>query len=291
MALVQAEQVADLLQQHNCATTLLPLSTKGDEILDRPLAEMGGKALFIKGLEKALLAGEADIAVHSMKDVPAALDSRFAIAAVLPRPTAFDALVSVQYASLAELPAGAVVGSSSPRRQAQLLLARPDLKCRPVRGNVFTRMQKMMDGDYDALLLSAAGLARVDQAQQICEVLQPPVFIPAATQGVICIEVLRERLSELVPVLSPLNDHATFQIAGAEREMVKGIGGDCHSPIAAYATVDGGVMTLMGSVLSTTTRQHLTVTESAPVDGWCQLGASVAVALNAQGAQALLGLE
>lgn len=290
MAMVQAEQVARLLQQNGVNNELLPLSTKGDEILDRPLAEVGGKALFIKGLEVALLSGQADIAVHSMKDVPADLDPRFAIAAVLPRPTPFDAFVSEQYARLTDLPTGAIVGSSSPRRQAQLKLYRPDLQVKSVRGNVVTRMQKMAQGQFDALILSAAGLARIDHSHCIRHVLNPPDFVPAATQGAICIEVLQERLSEFQPILSALNDVTSYQTTAAEREMVKVLQGDCHSPIAAYATTDHHRIALTGCVMNAAQQRIISVTEVAQIDQWQQLGRSVAQSLNDQGAQQLLGL-
>ncbi len=291
MALAQTEQVAALLQQTGMTTQLLPLSTKGDEILDRPLAEVGGKALFIKGLEVALLSDQADMAVHSMKDVPADLDSRFAIVAVLARPTAFDAFVSDQYVRLTDLPAGAIVGSSSPRRHAQLKLYRPDLQIRPVRGNVVTRMQKMRQGEFDALILSAAGLARINRSGCIQHVLNPPDFVPAAGQGAICVEVLRERLPELGPLLSVLNDQASYQATGAEREMVKALQGDCHSPIAAYAVCNGNRINLTGCVMSVSAQKIIHATEEADVGQWQQLGRSVAQCLNDQGAQQLLGLK
>jgi len=249
LALWQAEHVAALLRELGSVdqVTLLPLSTRGDEILDRSLLEVGGKGLFIKELEIAMLDGRADIAVHSMKDVPAEMPDGFCLAAVLARANPFDALVTAKNWALDELPEGAVVGSSSLRRQAQLLAARPDLSVRPLRGNVNTRLAKLDAGNYDAIVLACAGLERLGFHDRIGCVLPPETMLPAAAQGVVGIECRDDR-QELKDVLQRLEDPAAKRTTTAERAVARRLEASCHSPLASFATLDGDQLTLTSLV-------------------------------------------
>ena len=249
LALWQAEHVAKLLGTlpEIDAVELLPLSTRGDEVLDRSLQKVGGKGLFIKELEIAMEDGRADLAVHSMKDVPAEMPSGFSIAAVLERANPFDALVSVSVRRLADLPEGARVGSSSLRRQAQLLALRPDLKIEPLRGNVNTRLAKLDTGHYDAIILACAGLERLGMSDRISHELGPREMLPAAAQGVIGIECRSER-HDLMRALAEIDDDTTRQTTVAERAVARRLEASCQSPIASYATVDGDALTLQSLV-------------------------------------------
>ncbi len=240
LALWQANHVAaklgDLPEVE--ATKLAPMSTRGDEILDRSLQKIGGKGLFIKELEVAMQAGDADIAVHSMKDVPAEMPEGFCIAAVLKRANHADALVSPNNQALRDLPQGALVGSSSLRRQAQLRMMRPDLRIEPLRGNVNTRLRKLEDGDYDAIILAAAGLERLELDHHISQQFHPSEMLPAAAQGVVGIECLSDN-AKLRAVLSKLNDETAVQTTLAERAIAKALQASCQSPVATYAYVEG----------------------------------------------------
>lgn len=240
LALWQANHVADLLRAlpEVDEVTLLPLSTRGDEILDRSLQKIGGKGLFIKELEVAMQSGEADIAVHSMKDVPADMPDGFCVAAVLERANHADALVSPDRMQLSDLRQGALVGSSSLRRQAQLKMMRPDLRIEPLRGNVNTRLSKLDNGDYDAIILAAAGLERLQLAHHISQQFLPTEMLPAAAQGVVGIECLSEQTA-LRAVLSQLNHPATVQTTAAERAIAKVLQASCQSPVATYAVIEG----------------------------------------------------
>lgn len=249
LALWQAEHVAALLRRAYPAVPveLLPLSTKGDRILDRSLAAIGGKGLFIKELETALEAGQADMAVHSMKDVPADLPDGMQIAAVLSRADPHDALIAPGARTLGELPQRARVGTSSMRRQAQLLAARPDLRIEGLRGNVDTRLRRLDGGELDAIVLACAGLDRLGLETRITARLDRSVCLPAVGQGVIGIEC-RADDSRTVAALRTL-DHAPTRIAvEAERAFSRRLGGSCQSPIAAFAEVDGARLTLDGLV-------------------------------------------
>ncbi|MGI9248132.1 MAG: hydroxymethylbilane synthase [Woeseiaceae bacterium] len=239
LALWQANHVAALLLDlpEVEAVDLVPLSTRGDEILDRSLQKIGGKGLFIKELEVAMHNGEADIAVHSMKDVPAEMPDGFCIAAVLERANHADALVSPNGEKLQDLPKGALVGSSSLRRQAQLKMLRSDLKIEPLRGNVNTRLAKLQNGAYDAIILAAAGLERLELEQHISQQFLPSEMLPAAAQGVVGIECLSGR-TELCATLSKLNHAATVQTTLAERAIAKALQASCQSPVATYARID-----------------------------------------------------
>ena len=289
MALLQANMVGDALQQAHPGLNieLVKCSTKGDEITDRPLADIGGKALFVKTLQRALIEDRADLAVHSVKDMPAALDPHFSLAGVLPRPTAADAFVSDRYACFADLPHGAVVGTSSPRRQAQIRTLRPDLKIEPVRGNVQTRLSKLDEGLVDALLLSAAGLERLSLSARITEALPFDAFLPAVGQGSVGIEIMTER-SDMQAYVTPINHAPSFCAVSAERALVAALNGDCHSPIAAHATLSDGQLHICGWVGNADGNHALfaEITGHAHQPEYC--GQHCAQQLNAQGAQALL---
>ncbi len=249
LALWQAEHVAALLRRAHpgIAVELLPMSTKGDQIQDRSLAAIGGKGLFIKELEAALEERRADLAVHSMKDVPADLPVGLMIAAVLPRADARDALIARGAPALKDLPQGARLGTSSLRRQAQLLAARPDLKIEALRGNVDTRLKRLDAGELDAIVLACAGLIRLGLESRISVRLDTEVSLPAVGQGVIGIEC-RADDPRSRSVLRALNDTATRTAIDAERAFSGRLGGSCQSPIAAYARVERDRLTLDGLV-------------------------------------------
>ncbi len=249
LALWQAEHVAALLRSAHpqVPVELVPMSTQGDRVLDRALADVGGKGLFVKELEVAMQEGRADIAVHSMKDVPSELPPGFAIVAALPRANPNDAFLSLRYARFADLPRGARVGTSSPRRQAQLRHARPDLALELLRGNVDTRLRRLEEGSLDAILLACAGLERLGLGARITEVLDADFCVPAVGQGVIGIEC-RADDARCRGLLAALHHEESFVRLTAERAFARALGGSCHSPIAAHAALDGGVITLRGFV-------------------------------------------
>ncbi|MDP2367699.1 hydroxymethylbilane synthase [Rhodoferax sp.] len=243
LAMWQAEHVKALLEQHGHHITLLGMTTKGDQILDRSLSKVGGKGLFVKELETALEEGQADLAVHSLKDVPMDLPRGFMLACVMEREDPRDAWVSSRYATLAELPAGAVVGTSSLRRMALLHHVRPDLRIEPLRGNLDTRLRKLDDGLYDGIVLAAAGLKRLGLASRIRAVFEPDAMLPSAGQGALGIEVRSDR-GDVVAALAPLVDHATWLTVAAERAVSRAMGGSCSMPLAAFATLRDGVLDL-----------------------------------------------
>ncbi len=249
LALWQAEHVAARLRPLAAprAVELLPLTTQGDRSLQDSLALVGGKGLFVKELENALTDKRADLAVHSMKDVPVALPAGFVIAAVLEREDPRDAFVSAGWPALAALPRGARVGSSSLRRQCQLLRRRPDLQILLSRGNVDTRLKKLEQGDYDALILAVAGLKRLQLAHKITAVLDVQISLPAIAQGTIGIEC-RIGDKETRNLLAPLNHAPTWQRTLAERALNQGLSGSCNLPVAGYAELDGHSLTLRGRV-------------------------------------------
>ena len=235
LALWQAEHVQARLTEMGHQVELLGMTTLGDQILDRSLSQVGGKGLFVKELEVALEQGRADLAVHSLKDVPMELPDGFCLACVMAREDPRDALVSNRYASLSALPQGAVVGTSSLRRVALLRALRPDLKIEPLRGNLDTRLRKLDDGLYDAIVLAAAGLKRLGLARRIREIFEPSVMLPAAGQGALGIEVRTDR-TELIAILAPLVHQATWLGVAAERAVSRAMGGSCSMPLAAFAT-------------------------------------------------------
>jgi len=249
LALWQAEHVAALLRREHPAleVQLVPMTTKGDRIQDRSLAAIGGKGLFIKELETALEDGHADLAVHSMKDVPGELPEGLMIAAVLARADARDALVTPMARRLEELPRGARLGTSSLRRQAQVLTARPDLRIESLRGNVDTRLRRLDAGELDAIILACAGLLRLGLESRIAARLDPRVLLPAVSQGVIGVECRSSDLRSR-DVLGVLDDPTTRTAMEAERAFARRLGGSCQSPIAAHARIDANRLTLEGLV-------------------------------------------
>jgi hydroxymethylbilane synthase len=243
LALWQAEHVQALLMQLGHQVSLLGMTTLGDQILDRSLSKVGGKGLFVKELEVALEEGRADLAVHSLKDVPMELPPGFSLACVMEREDPRDAFVSNHHANLAQLPQGAVVGTSSLRRMAQLRALRPDLKIEPLRGNLDTRLRKLDEGGYDAIVLAAAGLKRLGLGARIREVFEPTVMLPAAGQGALGIEVRTDR-QDVVDALATLAHQKSWLAVSAERAVSRAMGGSCSMPLAAYATLSGDTLTL-----------------------------------------------
>jgi len=286
LALWQAEHVAAILRDSNEISNvqLVPLSTRGDEILDRSLQKIGGKGLFIKELEVAMQEDRADIAVHSMKDVPVDMPQGFCIGAVLPRANPADALVGKTLQQLAE---GALVGSSSLRRAAQLKLLRPDLRIEPLRGNVNTRLAKLENGDFDAIVLAAAGLERLGLDEHISQALTPEQMLPAAAQGVIGIECLADNV-ELRALLAGLNDQAAARTTLAERTIARILQANCQSPLAAYATTVGSVMTITALVAMPDGSRVVRDTVGGQSEDAEQLATQLATQLIAGGAKDIL---
>lgn len=293
LALWQAEHVRDLLQQRFGRTVqLLGMTTRGDQILDRALSKVGGKGLFVKELETALEDGRAHLAVHSLKDVPMDLPDGFVLAAVLEREDPRDAWVSPRYASLAELPQGAVVGTSSLRRVVQLLAVRPDIRIEPLRGNLDTRLRKLDEGGFDAIVLAAAGLMRLGLGERIRARFEPELMIPAAGQGALGIEV-REDAHALRAHLAELVHMPTMLAVEAERAVSRGLGGSCSMPLAAHAVWAGDQLQLSAALgdVNTLTRPLLQVKVNAAVTDTAAaraLGARAVDALHGQGAAGYL---
>ncbi len=244
LALWQAEHVRDLLvERFALPVSLLPMTTQGDRIVDRTLAKAGGKGLFIKELETALEDGSAQLAVHSLKDVPMDLPAGFALAAVLPRADARDAFVSPRYADLDELPHGAIVGTSSLRRVVQLRALRPDLRVAALRGNLDTRLRKLDAGEFDAIVLAAAGLTRLGLESRIRVCFEPGQMLPCAGQGALALEV-RSDATALRARLALLRDVPTWFAVQAERAVSRTLDANCGMPLAAHAVWDGGELQL-----------------------------------------------
>jgi len=292
LALWQAEHVKARLEALHPAlrVELLPLSTRGDELLDVSLAKEGGKGLFVKELEAAMAGGRADVAVHSMKDVPAALPPGFVLAAVLEREDPRDAFVSPSHANLAALPAGAVVGTSSLRRQAQIAARHPALEIRPLRGNVDTRIAKLDRGDYAAIVLAAAGLKRLGLAARIRSTLSVEESLPAAGQAALGIECLGER-QDLLALLGPLEDPDTGACVRAERQVNLALGGSCTIPLGAYAEVTGGTggtMRLRALVASPDGKRTVRAEAEGDIRAAEALGLQVAGLLRERGAEEIL---
>ncbi|MBP7790009.1 MAG: hydroxymethylbilane synthase [Comamonas sp.] len=288
LALWQAEHVQALLRQRGLSVELLGMTTKGDQILDRTLSKVGGKGLFVKELEVALEEGRAHIAVHSLKDVPMELPAGFALACVMEREDPRDAFVSPHYASLAQLPQGAVVGTSSLRRQVLLHALRPDLKIVPLRGNLDTRLRKLDEGQYDAIVLAAAGLKRLKMDERIRSIFDPEEMLPAAGQGALGIEIRSDR-EDLRLALQSLVDMPTWLRVTAERAVSRGMGGSCSVPLAAYATLEGDTLFIRaawgdpeGQLPLVRAEQRAVVTTLAQADA---VGLAIAQALQAAGAQ------
>ncbi|MGH8084487.1 MAG: hydroxymethylbilane synthase [Lysobacter sp.] len=289
LALWQSEHVAAALRAAHpgLAVELVPMSTRGDEVLDRSLAAIGGKGLFLKELEVAMLRGEADCAVHSLKDVPMELEPGFALPAILQRADYADAFVSNRFDNIAALPQGAVVGTSSLRRQAQLRALRPDLQLRDLRGNVNTRLARLDAGDYDAIVLACAGLQRLGFDARIRARLQAPDWLPAPAQGAIAIEC-RDDDAAIIGLCAALDHATTRRCVEAERAMNRALHGSCHVPVAGFATLDGERLQLYGLVGSADDGRAVRAQgEGESADA---LGRAVASELLTKGAAELLAL-
>lgn len=289
LALWQAEFVkAELLKHHpQLQVELVPMSTQGDKILDTPLAKIGGKGLFVKELETAILEGRADIAVHSMKDVPVEFPPGLMLSSICEREDPRDAFVSNQFSSLAQLPAGAVVGTSSLRRQCQLKALRPDLQVRDLRGNVNTRLSKLDNGEFAAIILAAAGLIRLGFAGRIASYLPVEVSLPANGQGAVGIEC-RSDDSAVQALLAPLEHSITRNSVLAERAMNRTLQGGCQVPIGAFAVQNGAELWLRGLVGSLDGQQIIRDELTGPAAQAEQLGQQLAERLLAAGAGDIL---
>ncbi len=285
LALWQTEHVATRLRQAHpgIEVTLVPMSTRGDDVLDRSLAAIGGKGLFLKELELAMLRGEADCAVHSLKDVPMELDLPFVLSTILERADHADAFVSNQHASLAALPPGARVGTSSLRRQAQLRARRPDLQLLDLRGNVNTRLAKLDAGEYEAIVLACAGLQRLGFEQRIRARLDAPDWLPAPAQGAIAIECRAGDVA-MHDLFAALDHAPTRTCVEAERAMNRALHGSCHVPVAAYAQLQGDRLHLAGLVGSASDGRLVRAASEGLSAAPDALGQAVATALLAQGA-------
>lgn len=285
LALWQANHVQDLLKESHpgIEIELVKIVTQGDRILDRPLAEIGGKGLFLKELERAMLDGEADLAVHSMKDVPAEMAEGLVLDAVLPRANPYDALVSRNGQLLGDLPAGSRIGTSSLRRKSQLLALRPDLEVADLRGNVDTRLRKLDEGQYDAIILACAGLQRLGLGERITETLQMPDWLPASTQGIIGLQC-RQDDSETRSLIEPLADSDTMVVASAERAVARVLEATCQVPLAAHAVLKNGTVHLKSIVSSIDGKEAIRASGESPASDAVALGERVAADLLSNGA-------
>jgi hydroxymethylbilane synthase len=289
LALWQAEYIKTRLQalHPGVSIELLGITTKGDRILEKPLSRIGGKGLFVKELETALREKRADLAVHSLKDVPMDMPDGFSLAAITVRENPCDAFVSEKYASLDALPEGAVVGTSSLRREAMLRAVYPRITIKPLRGNLDTRLRKFDEGMYDAIILAAVGLIRLGLAERIRAVLPPESLLPAPGQGALGIEILTAR-TDVAAWLAPLHDTATAHCVRAERAFSRALGGSCRVPLGGHAVLDGDALWLRGFLASPDGRQ---VVAGDVRGGWNEdeaLGRQLAENLLARGADVLL---
>jgi len=295
LALTQSNWVARELERLNpgLKVDLCHVTTSGDRMSQQPLPEIGGKGLFTKELEEALLAGRAHVAVHSLKDLPTELPPGVTLAAIPTREDVRDVLLSRSGAKLQELPAGAVIGTSSPRRSAQLLRTRPDFRIEPLRGNLDTRLRKLREGPFDAIVLAAAGIRRLGWAEQITQYLPPDLLCPAVGQGALAIEACSLDTSTLA-ALAPLEDRRARLSITAERTLLQQLGGGCQVPIAAHAVIDEGAassINLMALVISTDGTQWIECKEGVSelsVEAAIELGTRCAKRLLEQGAAKIL---
>ena len=287
LALWQAEHIKARLEALHpaLAVELLPMSTRGDELLDRSLDKVGGKGLFVKELENAMADGRADLAVHSMKDVPAELPPGFALAAICEREDPRDAFVSNRFDDLKAMPAGAVVGTSSLRRASQVRSRHPRLEIRLLRGNVETRLAKLDRGEYDAAVLAAAGLARLGLASRITRHLEVEESLPAAGQGALGVECLAER-KDVRELLRPLDDASTARCVRAERAVSRALGGSCTLPLGAYALLENDTLKVHALVASEDGSRIVRASASGTDPE--SVGAAAAEALRRQGADEIL---
>jgi len=289
LALWQAEHMRELLSKRysGLQIELLGMTTLGDRILDRPLSQEGGKGLFVKELELALLDGRAQLAVHSLKDVPMHLDSEFALAAVLTREDPRDCMVSNRYATLEEMPAGARIGTSSLRRELMLRARFPQLVIGSIRGNVGTRLAKLDSGEFDALVLAAAGLKRLGFAARIRQIISTEVSLPAPGQGALGIEI-KSADSQTAALLSAFADAATRAATSAERGVSRGLGGSCQVPLAAYAEVESDALRLRALVGNAKTGSYVEAEARGAIADPEALAARVVERLTELGALRLL---
>lgn len=289
LAMWQANHVQALLREAHAGIEieLVPIVTEGDRIVDRPLAEIGGKGLFLKELEYAMLNGDADLAVHSMKDVPAGMAKGLVLDAVLPRANPFDALISRDNRLLADLPPGSRIGTSSLRRKSQLLALRPDLVVNDLRGNVDTRLRKLDEGQYDAIILACAGLQRLGWGERITETLQLPDWLPASTQGIIGLQC-RQDDAHTRSLIEPLADADTMVVASAERAVAQVLEATCQVPLAVYAVLDSGTVSLKSVVSTPDGTQSIHAEGEAPAAEAVALGERVAADLLKNGAGAII---
>lgn len=289
LALWQAEYIADCIRQRYPEKTveLLHVTTKGDKVLDVPLAKIGGKGLFTKEIETAMLENKIDIAVHSLKDMPTQLPDGLSLAVVTKRADPYDAFVSIKYDSFAALPQGAKVGTSSLRRKAQLLHARPDLQIQNLRGNVNTRLEKLEQGQFDAIILAAAGLKRLGFGARIREILPKSLCLPAVGQGILAIEA-RTDDKEMFSLLQFLHDEGAWQAALAERAFLSRVEGGCQVPVGVHAVTDKDILTVEAVIASLDGTQLLYDKETGPVSSATELGRKAAEKLLDEGGLAIM---
>ncbi|MCX7771019.1 MAG: hydroxymethylbilane synthase [Proteobacteria bacterium] len=288
LALWQANHIKDCLEKiHNLEIDIVKIKTQGDKILDVALAKVGGKGLFVKELEDALLDGKIDFAVHSMKDVPVELPAGLHITAITKREDPRDVFISKNYDSLKDLPKGSKVGTSSLRRQCQLLALRPDLKVEVLRGNVETRIRKMLEGQYDAVILAYAGVKRLGMMEFVKEVLPDNVSLPAIGQGALGIECRIDDI-ETNELLKPLNDEETSYCVRAERAFLRVLQGGCQVPIGAYAKIDGGRLIIKGLVGSLKGEKIITEIVSGDKEDCEALGETLASIILDRGGKEIL---
>jgi hydroxymethylbilane synthase len=291
LALWQAHYVVGLLRDAipDLAIELIEIQTAGDQVRDVPLVQLGGEGAFTNAIQQALLEQRIDVAVHSLKDLPAFLVPGLVLAAVPARGPTGDALVSIKHASFDALPQGAVVATSSLRRKAQLLHRRPDLKLVDIRGNVETRLRKVAEQNLDATILAEAGLHRLGLANRITEILDDCWMLPAVGQGALGIECRADE-GPTRPILERIDHHSTHRAVQAERAMLRDLGGGCHVPIGAKTMIDGGTLALRGTVLAPDGTRRIDAAISGPTSEAEALGQTLARQLRAQGAEELLGM-
>lgn len=290
LALWQAHYVREQLLRHwpNHQIELVPMLTSGDRFLKDKLVAAGGKGLFVKELEEALLDNRADLAVHSSKDMPAQLPPDLSLAAICKRHNPLDALISTHYSSLDALPKQAVIGTSSLRRQSQLLAYRPDLQIKPLRGNINTRLSKLESGEYDAIILAAAGLERIGMQARITELLSEEQMLPSCGQGAICIECKTED-EATQQLIAGLNDPMTALCVSTERQVNAQLGGNCQVPLAVFASIlPSGALFLRAKILSVDGRQSIKASQTGPIEKAAFLAEQCTQSLVAQGAAELI---